>query len=320
MSTRQTEEPIAAHGASRHRVSRSPFGPDDEIGMLNLMTPQSRAAALAAADASRAFDLSVPYEVGMPTFSGFGDPGFQIWMSHTPSGTVQDDPAGLGAEHHRLVGWSADCIAMFTHSGTHIDSLNHFGYCGEVWNGFNEREHLGSRHWRACGAERIPAIVARGVLIDVAGLHGGEMLPSSHAIGRAELRAALAGQRTELRRGDVVLVRTGRMRAWPHAQRYLVDEPGLDRDGATFLAEAGAMVIGADNVALEALPSADPENWHPVHTYLLAEAGVPILENLQLEELAAEGVHEFAFTGAPMPIRGATGAPIRPLALPLRAR
>ena len=79
-------------------------------------------------------------------------------------------------------------------------------------------------------------------------------------------------------------------------------------------------MIGADNVALEQTPSPDTDNHHPVHTYLLAEAGVPIMENVDLEELSAEQVYEFAFVGAAMPIRGATAAPMRPLALPLRRR
>nr|MBA2514057.1 cyclase family protein [Solirubrobacterales bacterium] len=158
------------------------------------------------------------------------------------------------------------------------------------------------------------------VLIDVAGLHGLDMLADSQAIGEADLRAALELQGTELRTGDVVLVRTGRMTVWPDAEAFIPDEPGLDLEGARFLAEAGAMLIGADNVGLERHPSGDSESWQPVHTYLLAEAGIPIMEIVNLEELAASAVHEFAFVGACLKIRGATGSPIRPLALPLRPR
>ncbi|MEA2393896.1 MAG: hypothetical protein QOJ82_1787 [Solirubrobacteraceae bacterium] len=320
MQAQDDDDVIAARRAAPRQVSASPFGPGDEIGMLNLLTGASRAAVFGEADATKLFDLSVEYFVGMPSFSMFGDPTFQIWMSHTPNGSVQDDPIGVGPEQNRLVGWSADSMAMFVHTGTHIDSLNHFGYCGEIWNGFNEREHLGSRHWTVCGAEKQPPIIGRGILIDVAGAHGLQMLPDSYGIGADDLRMALDRQGTQVRRGDVVMVRTGRMRAWPDRDRYLLNEPGLDRDGAELLAEAGAIVIGADNVALERAPSADPENHHGVHTYLLAEAGVPIMENVDLEELAAEAVYEYAFIGAGMPIRGATGAPMRPIALPLRDR
>ena len=110
------------------------------------------------------------------------------------------------------------------------------------------------------------------------------------------------------------------MSVWPDPDAYIPDEPGLDLAGAEFLARGGAMLIGADNIGLERHPSGDPESWQPVHTYLLAEAGIPIMELVDLEELAAEGVHEFAFVGACLKIRGATGSPIRPIALPLRER
>jgi len=313
------ETPIAANQAAYRKVTRSPFGPEDEIGMINLMTGATRSRIFEEADATKLFDLAVDYFIGMPSWVHAGDPAFQIWMSHTPKGTVVDDPMAVGDEENRLVGYSGDCITMYTHCGTHIDTLNHFGYCGEIWNGFNEREHLGSRHWAVCGAEKIPPIIARGVLVDVVGAHGLDILPDSYGVGEDDLRMALERQRTQVRLGDVVLIRTGRMSLWPDPEKYVLDEPGLNREGAEFLAKAGAMIIGADNVALEQAPAADPENWQVVHTYLFAEAGVPIMEVVNLEELAAEKVYEFAFIAAGMPIRGATGAPMRPIALPLRA-
>jgi kynurenine formamidase len=288
--------------------------------MLNLITPESSARVLARIDPSRSFDLAVDFFVGMPSFTAFGDAAYQIWMSATPSGGVKDDTTGLGDAQNRIVSRSGDTIMMFTHTGTHVDALNHIGYDGVVWNGFTEAEHLGARHRRRAGTDRHPPIVARGVLIDVAGLHGVEMLPPSHAIGPADLEAALARLGTDLQPGDVVLIRTGGMTVWPDAERYIPDEPGLDVPGAALLAEAGAIMIGADNIGLERHPSGDPESWQPVHTYLLAEAGVPILELAYLEELAAAGVYEFAFVGGCLKLRGATGSPIRPLAIPLRQR
>jgi kynurenine formamidase len=309
---------IAATNATFRKASTSPFGPQDEIGMLNLMTDATRARVLAEADGSKLFDLAVDYFIGMPSWTYAGDPGFQIWMSHTPSGTVVDDPMGVGEEQNRLVSYSGDCITMYTHCGTHMDTLNHFGYCGEIWNGFTEREHLGSRHWSVCGADKQPPIVARGVLVDVAAAHGLDVLPDSYAIGKDDLRMALDRQGSEVRPGDVVFLRTGRMKLWPDPDKYALDEPGINREGAEHLAKAGAIVIGADNLALEHYPGADAENWDVVHTYLFAEAGVPIMEVVNLEELAAEEVFEFALVAAGMPIRGATGAPMRPMAFPLR--
>jgi kynurenine formamidase len=311
---------IAALDARFREASASPFGPDDEIGMLNLIRPEAVAAALADVDPWRTFDLAVDYFIGMPNWLVSGDPPFQMWMSSTPGKGVLDDAMGVGDAQNEMVGRSGDCISMYTHSGTHVDTLNHMGYGGTVWNRYTEQRHLGDRNWLVSGADKHPPIVARGILIDVAGLHGEEMLPDSHGIGAEELGRALDAQGTELRVGDIVLIRTGRMRHWPDAELFIPNEPGLNRDGAEFLARSGAIMVGVDNIGCEQIPSADPENWQVVHTYLLAEAGVPIMEIVNLEELAAESVHEFAFIGACMKIRGATGSPIRPIALPLRGR
>jgi kynurenine formamidase len=311
---------IAARQSTPRQPSASPFGPDDGIGMLNLTHVLDTQQVLNEVDARKSFDLAVDYFIGMPNWTLAGDPPFQISMSGTPSGAVLDDPLQIGEDQNRMVGRSGDCISMYTHSGTHVDTLNHMGYGSSIWNGFTEQEHLGARHWRVAGAETHPPVIARGVLVDVAGAHGVDMLPDSHGISSDELQKVLAYQGSEIRPGDVVLVRTGRIRHWPDAELFITDEPGLNRDGAEFLARAGAMMVGADNVGFEQTPSADPENWQVVHTFLLAEAGVPIIEILDLEELAAEKVHEFAFFGACMKIRGATGSPIRPIAIPLRSR
>src|SRR5215472_8614623 len=103
------------------------------------------------------------------------------------------------------------------------------------------------------------------------------------------------------------MIRTGRARVWPD-RHYAVNEPGLNRQGAEFLARSGAIMIGADNIGLEQAPSADPDNWDCVHTYLLAEAGIPIMEVLDLERLAEERVYQFAVVGACLRLRGATGS------------
>lgn len=313
-----TRAKVAAIGATFREASASPFGSDDEIGMLNLIDAKSRQAVLESADAGKMFDLSVDYFVGMPSWPFGGDPTFQMWMTHTPDGTVVDDVTGAGIEENQLVTYSGDAFTMYTHCGTHIDTLNHFGYHGEIWNKKTTKEHLGSRHWTVNGADKHPPMLARGVLLDVAGTLGVDMLPESYGIGQADLEACLKHQGTELRAGDVVMVRTGRMRAWPDPMAYMVNGPGLNREGAEFLARAGAVTIGSDTVGFEQTPTADPENWQVVHTFLLAEAGVPMIEVGNFEELAQEKVHEFAFFGACIKLRGATGSPMRPVALPIR--
>jgi kynurenine formamidase len=279
-------------------LTRSPWGPDDEIGRLNWMTPESQAAALASANASRPFDLAVDNFMGVPSWTVLGDPKYDIWLTHTPQG-----------EGHA---YSGTAISMYTHVGTHVCSLNHIGRDGRFWNDWTAEAQLGSRTWRVGG--RYPPIIARGVLLDVAGANGVDCLPDSYAITPDDLRAAGADG---LRRGDVALVRTGRMTRWPDHEAFMSNPPGLGLAAAGHLCEeAEVMCVGVD-AGGEALPPERPEEFLPVHAYLLADAGAPLFENLWLEELSAAGVREFVFLAFPLKLAGSTGAPVRPVALPL---
>lgn len=316
-------EPAATRAAAdkeAQTVGRSPYGPDDERGSLNLMTDESRAAVLSRIAGGKVYDLGVEYFVGMPSWHLLGDPRYQFWMTHTPRGTVVDDPAGLGRKENEIVSYTGDAVSFYTHMGTHIDALNHFGLQGKIYNGFRADEHLGDRGWRKAGAETIPPIIARGVLIDVAGAKGQAPLPASYGITVDDLKHALARQGTLLKPGDVVLIRGGRMRVWPDDAGYVMNQPGLTLAAARWLAEMNkALAIGGDNLSLEHFPvEKDSPTWVPVHTYLLAQAGVPVIEVVDLEALAADQVYEFAFIAGSLKLRGASAAPFRPLALPLR--
>lgn len=309
----------AGPGLAREAVGQSPWGPDDEIGRLNLMTPASRAAILSRVAGHRVYDLSVDYFIGMPSWQAPGDPHYRIWMTHTPDGTVVDDPLNLGRDVNQHVSYTGAAISMYTHTGTHIDALSHFGLDGRVWNGHRADEHLGDRGWRVTDAAKIPPIIARGVLIDVAGAKKVDMLPDGYRVTRADLVHALRSQRVELREGDVALIRTGRMRVYEDAAAYMKNPPGLGMEAARFLVEEkGAMVVGADNLSFEAFPSEVEGNYVPLHTYLLAQQGAPILELVHLEALARDRIYEFAFIGGSLKLRGADAAPMRPIALPLR--
>lgn len=295
----------------------SPWGPGDEIGALNRMTESSALAVLRRISSGRAYDLSVDYFVGMPSYSVYGQPRYQIWNVHTPNGTVVDDPTGAGAAANGHLTYSGSAISMYAHTGTHIDALAHFGLDGRIWNGFSAAEHLGDRGWRRAGVETYPPVIARGVLIDVAALKGVEVLPASYGITAADIRDALARQGLDIREGDVAMVRTGRMRWFEDAGRYMADTPGLTRGSAEWLADRGVILIGADNISTDVGPSEEPDNWVPVHSSMLTERGVPIMQNVYLEGLAADGIDEFAFIGASLRLRGADGAPMRPIALPI---
>ena len=117
-------------------VGKSSIGANDQLGRLSMMTPASRAAILARARADRVYDLAFDFFPGMPSFTEAGDPPYQFWMTHTPDGSIHDDPFQAGEKANRVVAYSGDAVSMYTHVGTHIDSLAHFGLHGRVWNGF----------------------------------------------------------------------------------------------------------------------------------------------------------------------------------------
>lgn len=302
-------------------AATSPWGANDEIGRLNLMTDASRAAVLSRIAGGKVYDLGVDYHKAMPSWSLLGDPTYQIWMTHTPQGTVVDDPMKVGKAMNEHVSYSGDAVLMYTHTGTHIDALSHFGLNGRIWNGFAHAQHLGDNGWHRGGAEKLPPVIARGVLIDVAAAKGVDVLPDSYRIVPDDLKAALKRQNVSLAKGDAVFIRTGRMRVIGDKDKYMSDPPGIGLESARWLVEdQGAMLLGSDNLSLETFPVETEKNWIPVHTYLEAEQGVAIMEVVDLEALSREKIYEFAFIGASLKLRGATGAPMRPVALPLRAQ
>jgi kynurenine formamidase len=297
------------------QVSRSPWGVGDEIGRLNWMSPQSQATALDRVDGSVAFDLAVEYFLGMPSWTAAQDPKYDIWMSHTPSGTVVDDLSGVGSAGNRRYSYAGSSLTMYSHVGTHISGLNHVGYHGVFWNGWTEEANLGSRCWNVGGC--LPPIIARGILLDIAALHSRECLPDSYAITAADVQRGFETAGVIAEEGDIVLLRTGRMSRWPDYHGVMDAPPGLGMDAARFLCEeVGVMCVGLD-VGGEVLPG-ESETWLPVHAYLFATAGSPLMENLWLEDLARDGPREFALIAMPLKLRGSTGTPVRPLALGLR--
>ncbi len=303
--------------AEERTVGQSLWGPEDQLGRLNMMTKQSKMAILSRISTGDVYDLSVEYFTGMPGWFPAGDPRYAFWMTHTPKGNVVADPMKVGKEMNEHVSYTGSAFSMYAHTGTHIDALNHFGLNGKVYNEFSADEHLGDHGWTKTGAETIPPIVARGVLIDVAAYKGVNELSAGYRIEQKDIVAALEKQKVKLAKGDVVLIRTGRMQSYEDTDAYLENPPGLGMDGARYLVEKGAMVIGGDNLSLEAFPSEVEDNYIPVHTFLLAQHGIPIMELVELEGLSKDNVYEFAFIGGSLKLRGADAAPMRPIAIPI---
>src|SRR5262245_40187452 len=180
------------------KVSKSPWGADDEIGRLNWITQDTNRAILEHLDGSHVFDLNVEFFIGMPSWVAAGDPPYGIWMTHTPQGSVNDNLSGVGGKVHETYSYCGDSIHMYTHCGTHIDTLNHLGFYGKFWNGWTADAELGSRIWNKGGLDKYPPIIARGVMLDVAGLHGVDCLDDGYAITPDDLKKAASEQGVDI--------------------------------------------------------------------------------------------------------------------------
>jgi kynurenine formamidase len=252
----------------------------------------------------RIFDLEQPRHDGAPIHPAHQPPGY-AYLLH------RRHQAGAGG---RRTG-AAGVIITSDHAGTHIDALSHQAEDLKIHGGILADTVQTSFGFRQLGVETVPPIVARGVLIDLV-RHQGSPAEPERWIAREEVQAAAAAQGVEPRPGDAVLVRTGNGRNWSDSARYLRG-PGMAAGVSTWLAEAGAVAVGADNAAWDWTGEPDPELGVtlPGHILLLVRAGVYIVENLLLEELGEAGVTEFTFVCLPLKIVGATGSPVRPVAL-----
>jgi kynurenine formamidase len=283
---------------------------------LAALGPDSVVRAAQLVRSGRTYDLDCGRWPNMPQWDGHAP--FQVLTYRTPRGVrVQQDWDWLGANTVNF-GIHSELLSGSAHTGTHIDALCH-ATCGsdDHWFGpSTPDEHLGDFGPLTHDAAAIPPIFTRGVLLDVATALGMDALPASTEIGPAEIERTLAVQGTELRSGDVALIRTGYLSAWPDRERLAqFADAGINLQAANMLMDAGAVAIASDTESLECLPSPDPESPHPVHLEALIERGVFILEMVYLEELARDRVHEFAFACLPLKISGATGSWVRPLAL-----
>ncbi len=281
------------------------WGDADERGALNLIDGATVRSAAQLVRSGRAISLAQPVSAAMATPKS--RPGVMHFMNR--------DGGDYAAGRRRPGGFqfADDTILMPLHSGTHLDALCHCWYDDRLYNGFAATE-VRSNGSSKLGADSIGPIVTRGVLLDFVALVGSP-LEDGRAIGLDMVRAAMARTGIALRAGDAVLLRTGwQERSSAGAPVDFDNEPGLDVEAGIFLADAGVSLIGADNFAIEVLPF--PEGTvFPVHQRLIRDYGIPLLEGLVLSPLAAEGASEFLFVAAALPIRGATGSPINPVAI-----
>ncbi|MEJ2866687.1 cyclase family protein [Actinomycetospora sp. OC33-EN08] len=268
---------------------------------MTTATP-TRALLDAIAGGVRTVELGQPLFTGMPCSPNH--PGFRMTLIRRHGDMVRADGGSA----------SNEMIVTGGHVGTHVDALSHVSHEGCLHGGVDAAEaQVGGVH-REHGAETIPPMITRGVLLDVAAARGVDVLEPGEAVTAADLAAA----GPEPGPGDVAVIRTGWARHFGTAATYLGQAdgvPGVDESGAAWLAERGVVAAGSDTTAFELIPPGAGHAVLPVHRILLVENGIHIIEHLALEDASAEGLTEFVFVMAPLRIVGGTGSPVRPVAV-----
>jgi len=287
----------------------SEFGPDDQRGAANRITPEKVLEANQLIKAGKIYSLGQVYEHGMPL------PG-KRHFSLTIPGSPTQGPTGLnmGVSHDEMFSGEIGQV------GTQFDGLGHVG-CrvgneDRFYNGFKLSEFKDAYGLKKLGVENVGVFFTRGVLLDVAGVRRAKRLPVGYVITPDDLESCLHAANLEIHPGDVVLIHTGHAQLWmKDNETYGAGEPGIGMAAAKWLTERKVCLIGADTWAVEVVPSEDPDRPFPVHQWNLTRHGIYHLENLNLEELAADQVYEFAFVFSPLPLKGATGSPGNPIAV-----
>ena len=288
------------------------------IGPIGDMPAEQVARAAAMIRQGRLISLAATRFDGMPLFPGH--PPFQVLNAVSPRGIRAAGRQPWGPVNDAGLGYMAEYLMCTSHSGAHIDALAHMTVGEDMhWYGGGRADLHLTDHGPSHGdASTMPPLFTRGVLLDVPAHRGVPHLAAGEAVDAAELEDIARAQGVEVRPWDVVLIRTGYMSLWPDFDRMMANKTaGPDLSAADWLLRQGVVATGTDTETYEVQPTPDPGpegNPQPVHTHLLIDHGVYLMESLDLEELARQRIHEFAFIALPLKIRGATASMVDPVA------
>jgi kynurenine formamidase len=277
-------------------TSLQPFGPYDELGMLNHIDDAARLRAISLVRTGRLYDLGRVLDEQVPVFPGRAFHQTLVTTAH------HSNMGGLG---ENCVNWITETFSSTTQLGTHLDALSHLQIGDRAYGGRKVDDLASPAGVTALGVETVPQIVTRGLLVDVYDSH----LGPGDVIGID----AVAG--LDPLPGDAVLFHTGWGDRWHDAESYLAGEPGPGLELAEWLASRGVALTGCDTWSYGPVPPEDPARPFEVPQTLNVRRGVFIVENLDTSALAAEGVREFALVLTHPKLRGATGAWTSPIAL-----
>lgn len=259
---------------------------------------------LADGRAVRVVDLAQPVHPAIPVSPSH--PGYRHALLRRHGDAVRADGTS-GAN---------DLLVLGTHTATHMDALAHISHDGLLHGGVPAAAAQVGGRFPEHGIHTVEPVVAPGVLLDVPAALGVDRLPPGYAVTAADLATALGDRRPDP--GSALLVRTGWAQLWADPPAFLSHDggvPGPDEEAVGWLAAHRPRVVGSDTTAFEHIPAGAGHARLPGHRILLVEEGIPILEMLNLEELPSAAPEFFTLVAAPLRLIGATGSPLRPLAL-----
>jgi len=281
----------------------SKWGAGDQRGSANHMKPETVLRATKLIRTGEVIEIGHTLNSSMPFF------GTRRFDVHTKRTFMNPQSNRRGSNEELVVGEIGQV-------GTQFDGFAHQTIGPSMYNCFKVDEAATRNGFEKLGVENVGALFTRGVLIDVAGLKGVDILPDNYEITVQDIEQALQRQKLELQRGDAVILRTGWSKLWGKDNaRYAKGCPGIGVAAAEWLAKQDPMLVGADNISVEVSPNPDPKVSLPVHQIMLVVNGIHLLENLKLDELAAKRVQEFAFIAQPLKIQGGTGSTVAPIAV-----
>ena len=294
------------------------WGPDDEFGTLNYITPEKRVAAAKLVKTGKLISVGTPFDSNGPQTGSFN----RFNPIHTMLATGTDVMAGTQGFSDNLSGYADDIVHMPLQCAAQWDALSHIFDRGKMWNGYSAAEVTANGAGRNGIENMRDQVATRGVLLDMPRYKGVEWLQVGYAITEEDLVGCAAQQGVEIERGDIVLVRTGQMtecKANGWGTYAGGDSPGLSFSTADWLFRTEIAGIATDTWGFEVRPNELTEINQPLHFVVIPNMGLLVGEIFDLDELAADcaedGVYEFLFVAPPLAITGGVGSPVNPQAL-----
>jgi len=284
----------------------SRFGAEDTLGAVNFLTPAQVVEAAKLVTQGKTYALGVPTGPDTPAYPGRG---YRIVTM------ASGDGSGQHAGENQLSG-TDDVVISHMGIGSQLDGLGHVGIAATYYNGTPAADFVRPDGLAKFSTHLVPPIVARGVMLDIAGLKGVSRLPAGTAINSAEIQAAAQKQGITIQKGNVVLLHTGwGTLADSDPVGFMKGEPGLGVNGAKYLVSQSVVAVGADTWGVEVIPFENPKRAFEVHQTLLTKSGTYILENMNTAELAKDGVGEFLFVLGQPRFVGTVQVVINPIAI-----